>query len=64
MNNRSGIVVVTFLAMVLFGILMQSISPLMPVLIDEFGLSHTQGAFSKPVASAGHFFSIPGGFLG
>lgn len=63
MNNRSGIVIVTFLAMVLFGIIMQSISPLMPVLIDEFGLSHTQGGLLVSLfALPGIFFSIPGGF--
>lgn len=43
---------------------MQSIPPVLPILIEEMGLSHTQGGLLMSLfALPGIFFSIPGGVL-
>ena len=64
MDNRNKILIVTFLAMFTFGMVMQSIPPVLATLIKEMQLSHAQaGSLMSLYALPGIIFSIPGGAL-
>ena len=64
MNNFYKTLTIAFLSAFVFGLVMQSIPPILPILIEEMGLSHTQGgALMSLFALPGIFFSIPGGVL-
>ena len=64
MNNFYKTLTIAFLSAFVFGLAMQSIPPILPILIEEIGLSHTQGgALMSLFALPGIFFSIPGGVL-
>ena len=43
MNNFYKTLTIAFLSAFVFGLVMQSIPPILPILIEEMGLSHTQG---------------------
>ncbi len=64
MNNFYKTLTIAFLSAFVFGLVMQTIPPVLPILIAEMGLSHTQGgALMSLFALPGIFFSIPGGVL-
>ncbi len=64
MNDRKKNLFVTFFAMFTFGMVMQSIPPVLVALIKEMGISHAQGgSLMSLYALPGIIFSLPGGAL-
>ena len=64
MDNRNKILIMAFLSAFVFGLVLQSIPPVLTTIIQELNLSHTQGGLLISFfALPGIFFSIPGGML-
>jgi len=64
MKNELKILIIAFLSMFVYGMVLQSIPPILVVLIKELSLSHTQGGLLMSLfALPGILVSIPGGVL-
>jgi len=64
MSNRYKILVTVFLATFVFGMVLQSIPPVLTTIIEDLKFSHTQGGLLISLfALPGIIFSIPGGML-
>lgn len=64
-SKRWGMLVVVYLAALSFAITLQSMPPVLRLILDEFQLSHTQGGLLMSLfALPGIVVSIPAGMLG
>ncbi len=64
MDNRYRILLITFFSMFVFGMVLQSIPPVLAQLIADMNLSHTQGGLLMSLfALPGIILSLPGGML-
>ncbi len=64
MDNRYRILLITFFSMFVFGMVLQSIPPVLARLIVDMNLSHTQGGLLMSLfALPGIILSLPGGML-
>jgi predicted MFS family arabinose efflux permease len=63
-GRRWAMLLVIYLAMLAFGIVLQSVPPVLSLILDELGLSHAQGGLLMSFfALPGIFMAIPAGIL-
>lgn len=62
MSNHTKILIITFFSMFLYGMVLQSVPPLLTILTGELSLTHTEGGLLMSLfALPGLFISLPGG---
>ena len=63
-NNLYSVLIMVFLATAAYGMILQSIPPLLTAIIGDLKLSHAQGGMLMSLfALPGIFLSLPGGLL-
>jgi len=64
MRNHFKILIITFFSMFLYGMVLQSVPPILTTLTNELNLTHTEGGLLMSLfALPGLFISLPGGAM-